>query len=135
GEYAKLKHNIFKVVQFTYYIMLATSLIAYLLFPLFIQIFIDNPIFNNSYLPFSILLLGLLISSGYLPLDMFLIQAGFPGYQTFIKVIILLSNIILNSIFIPSLGIVGAAIATSLSFVFSVFLLKTIVKKKIGITI
>jgi len=62
-------------------------------------------------------------------------QTGFPGYQSLFFFLIFLVNAAGNVLFVPLLGMTGAALGTALSFVSSVFLLKWIVRKTLRIHI
>jgi O-antigen/teichoic acid export membrane protein len=66
---------------------------------------------------------------------MILVQTGFPGYYTLMIGLIVLCNIILNGLMIPLWGMYGAAMATGLSFVIGIFLLKGFVRRTISMSI
>jgi O-antigen/teichoic acid export membrane protein len=83
-----------------------------------------DPAFNQSWLVFSILMVGVLLSAGYLPFQMIFNQTGHPWYQTVFLTLFFFTNVILNLIFIPIFGIYGSAIATALAFILQVFYLK-----------
>ena len=93
-------------------------LIVIIIYP-FLDPFFPNGIINKSYLVLIILCGGLLIYSFLIPLDFIFIQAGSPGIQSIFMSLNIIINIILNSIFIPILGLYGAALATSISLIFS----------------
>jgi len=111
------------------------GLIAVLVYPYFIKFFVADQEFLIGWLPFGILMAGLVLASGYLPFNMFLVQAGFPGLHTFFEIMIVGSNIVLNALFIPRWGLYGAAAATALSFILSVAYLKLLVKKRLDLKI
>ena len=77
-----------------------------------------------SLIVFLIITFGVTISSFYLPIQFLANQIGNPFQQTRINLFILGSNIILNIIFVYFLGLYGAAIGTSISFVFSLFIIR-----------
>jgi len=78
---------------------------------------------------------GILLSFGYLPLQMMLNQVGAPGYQTLFIALIFATNVVLNLVLIPMIGMLGAAIATSVSFSSQVLYLKMLVRRVVGINI
>lgn len=74
-----------------------------------------NQDWNASFLNFCILVLGVLLISKSFPFLTLIVQAGKPGWFSFAILLGILVNCILNLIFIPLLGTVGAALSTSLS--------------------
>jgi len=73
--------------------------------------------YTDSFLPFAILMAGLLLSVGYAPLLMLFNQTGMPGRQSCLYILIFVSNLLLNLMLVPSFGILGSAAGTALSFV------------------
>lgn len=106
-----------------------------LIYPLFLQAFVENPEFSDSWNLLLILMLGFIGGVGYRPFEMILYLAGYPGWQTMTRTAVVLTNIILNSILIPFAGNVGAAIATAITFLLAAIYLRTATKKIIGIQI
>ena len=78
----------------------------------------------------SVLCIGLFIYSCLIPLDFIFIQAGMPGVQSVFILVNVVLNIILNLVFIEYFGIYGAAIATTISLIFSGLNLILIMKVK-----
>ncbi len=111
------------------------GIVSILLYPWFIQTFIKKPEFIYSWVPFGILMAGYILSAGYIPINMILVQAGYPGLHTLLKIAIVLSNIILNAILIPIAGINGAAVATATTFVLSAIYIKVMVRRIIKIVV
>jgi len=72
---------------------------------------------------------------GYLPFQMLLNQVGSPGYQTLFFASIFVTNVALNMLMIPIIGMLGAAIATSVSVSVQVLYLKVLVRRVVGINI
>jgi O-antigen/teichoic acid export membrane protein len=66
-----------------------------------------------------IISLGEIINSGVGSVDSINIQTGHPRYSLYTKLIVLVSNVILNRLLIPSYGINGAAFATMMSIMMS----------------
>lgn len=130
-----LKALTHKVVYGFYGVMLLVAIAAVLAFPWVVQLLIGGGEFELSWLVFAILSAGIVLSAGYLPLEMFLVQAGKPTQQTYLKGLILSSNILLNAILIPLFGLVGAAVATAVAFVLSVVYLKLFVSRWTRISI
>jgi O-antigen/teichoic acid export membrane protein len=108
-------------------ILLITIAIATLLFILshWIIVLFFSEAFFDSILPFQILLIGTVAVSGWRILVNDLASRGKPMLNTYIIGISLFLNIILNILWIPKFGIIGAAWATAISY--TVALLITIV--------
>jgi len=72
--------------------------------------------FVPSYLPFLGLLPGIILFPIFKILVIDLSARGYPGYGTIASLGALLVNLVINVILIPLMGILGAAIASSLSY-------------------
>ena len=103
----------------TYRVMAAIILAAILVFPFFVQLAVAESVFAEASLLFTILAVGLWLGSGYMPLDMYLVQCGFPDMQSFFKAAVLATNITLNLALIPVFGPAGAATAMAASWALS----------------
>ncbi|MEO7081486.1 MAG: oligosaccharide flippase family protein [Flavobacteriales bacterium] len=84
---------------------------------------------------YAILALGIALTAGYQPFLMLFGQLGHDGRQTGLIAGIVMGNVVLNFILIPPLGIHGAALATALSFVVMVILLRKMAHAKFGVHI
>lgn len=80
----------------------------------------------------SILLLGLVLISAFIPFDNILMVTGHPVYQTIQNMTIITFNVIINILTVPLLGISGAAIATATSSILGMVVLIIFCKKIIG---
>ena len=78
-------------------------------------------------------MIGIVINAGYRPFLGILLQGGRPGSHTLLTGFLVLSNIILNVMLIPLLGIFGAAVATALIFVLEGVFLSVSARKLLGI--
>ena len=114
----------------TFYKLLSTiSLISILLFPILLWISGIKDDFYPIWGIYSIMILGVFFTSGYIPFQMIFNQLGLPFQQTLFFTFSFVSNILLNLFLIPLLGVYGAAIATSIVMIVQVFLQKILVKK------
>ncbi len=77
---------------------------------------------------YAILIGSVVLTSGFLPFVMIFNQIGRPHIQTYFIFWIFLSNLVFNLIFVPWMGIYGAALGTALSFVMQVFIMKAYLK-------
>ncbi len=109
--------------KISYFFFVPIGVVAILCYPL-ISFFGLEPAFEQSWIIFSILMLGILISAGYLPFQMVFNQTGYPWRQTVFLSLFFVTNVILNLILIPIFGIYGSAIATALAFILQIFYLK-----------
>jgi len=96
--------------------------------PVLGMVFVFSPfliriLFGEEYLPgvaaFQVLLLGVLCFIVAIVNNNFISATGKPGVVTKIILIAATGNILLNALLIPHLGILGAAIATTGSYLFS----------------
>lgn len=84
--------------------------------------FVFGEAFYNSVVPFILLLPGVIALSITNILASFITGIGFPQYNVNASGISCIFTILLNLLFIPLLGINGAAIATSVSYIASALL-------------
>tara|TARA_B100000989_G_scaffold298932_1_gene291168 strand:+ start:1947 stop:3230 length:1284 start_codon:yes stop_codon:yes gene_type:complete len=125
---SKLKWTSYKFISLI-------GILSISIYPLLISLITNKPEFIKSFIPFSIILLGIIISSGYLPFQNILIMFNRPSEQSNVIILVALINVCLNSIFIPLLGMKGASLGTALSTIFSVYILKYFVKKEFNLKI
>tara|TARA_B100000886_G_scaffold36515_2_gene22737 strand:+ start:16353 stop:17636 length:1284 start_codon:yes stop_codon:yes gene_type:complete len=125
----ELNKFVLKVRDSTYKFISLFGFLAIVLYPLIISLITNKTEYMNSYLPFSIILIGIISASGYLPFQNILIMMNKPLFQTLIVINVAIVNIILNTLFIPFLGVKGASIGTALSYISYIFMLKYFSKK------
>jgi O-antigen/teichoic acid export membrane protein len=119
----------------TYLGMAAVALVAVLAFPTFVDLLAANRGYETAQVPFALLAAGIVLASGYIPFGQTLLMAGFPGWHSFFMIATVAVNVAGNVLLVPRLGISGAAAATAVSMVASVFLLKGLVRAKVGVRI
>jgi len=100
-------------------VMLVVSIIAYYLYPIFCKLMFDDTVYLEAQTSLAILMAGITVSSGLLAFNMILSQAKRPASHTCLVLSVLLVNIIVNLIFVPRIGIEGAALGTAFSFLAS----------------
>ena len=86
-------------------------------------------------MPFVTLIIGIVTASGYLPFQNILILSNKPFFQSLMIISIALINVFLNFLLIPILGINGASIATALSTISSMLILKNIINGQLNVKI
>jgi O-antigen/teichoic acid export membrane protein len=101
-------------------------------YPAVLSVVSDDPIFQDGWVPLIILVGGIVLYSGTLPFDSILLQMGNPGTHTLFVAAITATNIVLNTLAIPLLGLIGAALATAISMVLGIFYLNLFLKRSAG---
>jgi len=81
---------------------------------------------------YAILGAGVLAVSGFVPFDGILLQAGRPAHYTLLTFLVAASNLLLNLLLIPSLGILGAALGTALALLLSIPYLNLVMRWQLG---
>lgn len=118
------------VLRNTFLINLLVFIVIFLLSGWLVTLFYSKE-YSASILPFQILLIGATTYSGYRIIAYDLAGRGKPLINTIISLVSLFLNVLLNMIFIPKFGIVGAAWATAISYTFT-FILSIIFYIKIS---
>ncbi len=132
-DLAGLRAFLSKTVRRSYAFYVVAGLAAMAIYPLFIQLFLDQE-FSASTPAFNILVVGTLLVAGYLPLDMLLVQIGRPWLQTRVKAIAMVTNLALNLALVSLIGIIGAALATAVSYLVATLILRRYAGRELGFT-
>lgn len=111
------------------------SLLAIGLYPIGLALAVGGEAFGSSWAVFSILMVGIAINAGYRPFKGILLLGGFPGLQTIFTLSLVVTNIALNALMIPILGMQGAAIATALVYVLEAVLIFVLARKIFSIRV
>ncbi len=111
--------------------MLALAVVAAACYP--VVIWIAGEEFAPSWPVFGILIAGVVLHAGYMPMGGILFQGGRPEWHTWLMVIAVLANVAANLLLIPLMGINGAALATALSYVLQAVLLLAFAKRLFGV--
>ena len=135
NKLAELKKFGRKISLYFFLFMLISGCSLLMLYPFSLALLSTGKDFYSAYSSLIILTIGLIIAAPYLPFNMILSQADKPSQQTVFALATVGLNIVLNAIAIPLVGIEGAALATSLSYICSVFLLIYMSKKVLRVTI
>jgi O-antigen/teichoic acid export membrane protein len=124
GRIAELESIVRRARRRTYAAMVLVGLAAIAVYPIALRVLTNKPEFEESRLPFTILVAGIVLASGYLPFQNALSMGNRPGWHTALIGMTVLFNGLANALLIPLWGIQGAAAATGLAFVFSVLVLR-----------
>ena len=129
----QLEQTIARGRRWTYVGMAAVGLIAALVYPHALLLLTGKREFLASWAPFNYLVLGVVLVSGYVPFAQTLLMAGYPGWHTGYMAATVAINAIACWLAVPHFGLSGAAIATAASLGASVFILKTVVRSRVGL--
>ena len=114
-------------------LMTAACGVAVLGYPLYVMLVGEREEFWESWLPFSVIMAGMWIASGYMPFAQTLLMANRPGWHTGMMIGIVGSNALFNYLLIPRLDILGAAAGTGLTLLVSALLLVAMVRWRTGV--
>jgi len=103
------------------YLAIFVVILAASLGPLLIPLFFGDK-YSHSVPTFEILLIGFLFWSYYSPKGMTLLSIGRSDVNFYVSLISLMCNIIFNFVFIKSFGMVGAAVASTLTNFLTIFI-------------
>jgi len=120
----EVKRLVHRGTSLTFFGMVFVFILLVAIFPFAVEKLTSNPQFSSSWLVFCILAAGAVVTSSYVPFSGLLVQGGYPGYQSLFILSVCLTNIALNFILIPFFGMYGAAVATTISYLFFVIYLK-----------
>lgn len=110
--------------------MLLLAMTLAILYPTLARIMTGDATFSAGAAAFALLLAGVLLAAGDVPMNLLLLQGGRPGKQSILASVTVMLNVIGNFLLIPPLGINGAAAATAISSALSVALLRVAVRSE-----
>jgi O-antigen/teichoic acid export membrane protein len=113
GDLSRVEEYARKIRRFFWPAMALAGLVAIAVYSWLLRIFFGASEFAASGSVFAILILGVVLSSGYRPFVGILLQGGRPATYTLLVTVIVTVNLLGNIALIPHLGMNGAAIATS----------------------
>lgn len=121
-NYRKIKN----MCVFTAIPLCASVFLVYFL----IVLMLGKKVYMNGFTPLIILISSVALNGLYIAYGNVMSQLGFPGRESLANLVTVACNFILNLVFITYFGILGAAIATGISYLcFSLFILVFIRKK------
>jgi O-antigen/teichoic acid export membrane protein len=118
----------------TYKFLIPIGVLIIIVYPFALLAFGFYENYISSILPFALLMVGAIISIGYAPFLMIFNQTGHPGIQSLLYFLIFGINLILNYIFIPLIGINGAALATGISYISLLVFVKILTKRVLNLS-
>lgn len=127
----EMKNKIKKRINIISPILAAVVLLGYYL----LCLVLGRAEYLAALIPFAVVLIGKTINGYFIVMGNTLNQTGNPKQETWLNIITILTNIVLNFALIPYLGMMGAAIATAISFFAFSFVLVKLTKTKLGINL
>jgi stage V sporulation protein B len=127
-QHAEIHLLVHTVRRYVYPGTLAAAIGLLAVFP-FIARLLGEEGSRDSTIMLAILLAGVVVASGHLTFDMFLVQAGRPGVHTLYAASSVATNVLLNLALIPRFGGIGAAIATSLAVALSALYVEVLIRR------
>jgi len=103
------------------------------IFTLAIPWLTGDPRFLDGALPFATLVAGIAVASPWLPFNQILLMGGYPGWHTIFVTITVATNVVLNMLLIPQLGLMGAASATAIALFGSALWLRRLARTLLGV--
>ena len=135
GNIDALNNMINKSIKYTSIILVSIGIAVFIFSDYIIAIFFKKE-FVHSTLPLKILLIGTVIRGSIAqPIGASLTGIGRPDLILKLTLFMILTNGLLDIILIPGMGIIGAAIATSVSLSFGAIINLVLVRKYIDIKI
>jgi O-antigen/teichoic acid export membrane protein len=107
----------------------AACVIGALVFPALIPRLVGDPAFAAGARPFAVMMIGLALASPYLPFGQLLLMANRPGWHTVLMLLVVGTNFVVNLVAIPSLGTIGAALATAAAVMTGAITLRVLARR------
>ncbi len=111
----------------------AAALAAAALYPWTLPLLAKGPEFRESWSSFAILVAAIGALAAWLPFGNLLLMGKRPAWNTLLMTLVVAVNVAANALFIPRIGIAGAALGTALAFVAFALLLKLFTRRELGV--
>lgn len=131
GDHEGLSAYVRMATRWTFLPSLAAGLMLLLITPLLLKLFGEG--FERGYPLIAILMAGVVARASVGPADALLTMSGHQRVCASIFAATFAVNVVLNFIFIPWLGLPGAALATALAILFEAICLATAVRRKLNV--
>lgn len=131
GQTTTLEASIARGKRNTYLGVAVVGLLAAWIYPWPFDWLVGKSAVAESATAFRGLVLGIVLSAGFIPFAQVLLMGNRPGWHSVYMASTVLLNIVGNAILIPKFGIIGAALATSLAMFLSIFVLRALVRREL----
>ena len=119
-------------IRLTYKYTVPMGLVLVSVYPVIVRLLV-GPEYLAGWPAFAVLMAGITASMGYSAFTMLLNQGGYPGHQSVFFALTFFTNLLLNVLLVPVMGMLGAAVATGISFVVSIVYLRVLVQRAMGV--
>jgi O-antigen/teichoic acid export membrane protein len=133
GQNERISQLARRVRRVFYPVMGGIGLLAVLAYPVVFGLLAGGEQVETGWLVFAVLMLGVVISAGYMPFSGILLQGDRPALYTLSVGGLVLNNAVFNVLLIPPLGVYGAATATMLTFCLNALLLVILGRRLFGV--
>jgi O-antigen/teichoic acid export membrane protein len=121
--------------KFFYPLMITIGGIAVIVYPLIVKLFADPSYLLESWVIFTVIVIGIVIDSGYGAMRGIIMQGNRPGLYTLYILALVVGDALLNLVMIPLMGIVGAGLVTMCTNILSMVYLIWISRKAFSINL
>jgi len=118
-----------------YPLMCIIGAVSIAIYPLIIKLFADPSYLVESWIIFSLIVIGIVIDSGYGAMRGLIMQGNRPGLYTFYILALVVGDALLNLVMIPLMGIIGAGLVTMLTYILGMVYLIRISKRQFAINL
>jgi O-antigen/teichoic acid export membrane protein len=115
--------------------MIAIGGISVVVYPLIVKLFADSSYLLESWIIFTVIVIGIVIDSGYGAMRGIIMQGNRPGLYTLYVLALVIGDALLNLVMIPLMGIVGAGLVTMCTNILSMVYLIWISRKAFSINL
>lgn len=129
GDWDTCRLLMSKSRRYLYPLSVALALAALFAYWVAIHFLMPGKGLEEGMLPLVLLLAGLSAVAPFIPFDQLPLLGGNPGLQTLQQLSVVVINALLNLLFIPWLGIEGAALGTALSYIAGTVVLVWMVRR------
>jgi O-antigen/teichoic acid export membrane protein len=133
GEKWKIGKVAKRIKKILYPIMGLIGVVSVLLYPVVLYLWVRDDKTAASWVVFAIIMASIVLTAGYRPFMGILLQGGRPGVYTLFIGGLVIGSAVLHILFIPMMGIYGAALVTALTNILGTVFLVICARKLFGI--
>ena len=131
-ELSEMVRNSIKRV---YLVSLPIITISILIYIYVVPLLNNDEVVTESAPVFTILLVGIAATAGYMPFSNLLLAANRPGLHTWLMIGVVAFNVLANGILIVLFDMIGAAIGTAFSFIVAMIGLRLLSRKFLNLAV
>lgn len=135
GDRASLAPLIAKGKRQGFLLLSGLGLVAALGYPLGAELLMGDPSYRQGWLPFALLMAATAGAAAWLPFGQILLMGNRPGLHSLYMASVLCVNALANLLLIPPLGLMGAALGTGASLLWSALALRLASKRVLGVSL